>query len=208
MEAAKQCINDYQGPLGTRRMLMQVLLHLLDDDKEAAIAAFDASKELPGRNGWRIGAAMATGQFDWAGAEYEQEYPGWFAGETLMKVDSWSIDDAINVAIILQHRGDHAKAENLLEAALDSMKGLKRNYGGESFGLADIEAYAVLGRTEQALAALEEVADLEYLSDWQSLKFLPHYSSIRDDPRFRSALNRLSAAADAASDRAMEEGLL
>jgi hypothetical protein len=57
-------------------------------------------------------------------------------------------------------------------------------------------------------ASLEECAELEYLTNWQCLKFLPHYNSIRDDSRFSAALTRLSAAANLARKRAIDEGLL
>jgi len=62
--------------------------------------------------------------------------------------------------------------------------------------------------TQLALTALEECAELEYLSNWQGLKFLPHYDAIRDDPRFSAALSRLSAATERARKRAIPEGLL
>jgi hypothetical protein len=95
-----------------------------------------------------------------------------------------------------------------LNAALKNISQKQRNHGARAFGFLDVSIYALLGQREKALLALEECADLEYLSGWAGLKFLPHYDSIRDDPRFSAALERLSAAAEIARQRAVSEGLL
>jgi len=95
-----------------------------------------------------------------------------------------------------------------LNEAVDAMLPLKRNRGASAYGCLDVRAFALLGKHEQALAAMEECAELEYLSGWQGFKYLPHYDSIRDAPRFSASLSRLSVAADEARKRAVSEGLL
>ena len=108
----------------------------------------------------------------------------------------------------MQRTGEDERGKSLLNAALENISQKQRNHGAQAYGFLDVSIYALLGQREKALLALEECADLEYLSGWAGLKFLPHYDSIRDDPRFSAALERLSAAAEIARQRAVSEGLL
>ena len=96
----------------------------------------------------------------------------------------------------------------MLDAALGTLDGQQRSRGATAFGFDDAAIYALLDQRENALSALEEAAELAYLSDWVSLKFSPWYDSLRGDPRFDSVLSRLSIAADEAREQAEAEGLL
>ena len=116
----------------------------------------------------------------------------------------------VNISLVIDRSGSMQgdKIAQARNAALEALKPLERNRGFSAYGMLDVQAYALLGEPELALTAMEECADIKYLSNWQAFKYLPHYDSIRNDPRFSAALSRLSAAADEARKRATEEGLL
>jgi len=207
-ETTRECISKYDGPRSMRRVFMQVMLYLLDGDRQAALTLLELTKELDGDPEWHAAAALAARDFQMARPAYEEDHTEWFDSAIPVEVDGGDVDHAVDTALILLDSGEPERADLLLNAALETMRPLQRNRGATSFGFSDAQAYALLGQTESALGALEEAAAVEYLSGWQSLKFLPHYDSIRDDPRFTAAVDRLSAAADAARERAMDEGLL
>ncbi len=115
---------------------------------------------------------------------------------------------AVNAAILLLQEGHDDRATDFLNQALANMRNLQRNRGGSAYGMIDVRAHALLGNREAALTALEECAEIGYLSEWTELKYSPFYDTIRDDPRFTSALERFERMADAAREQAIAQGLL
>jgi TolB-like protein len=208
LESTRECISGYSGARSMRRVFMEVILHLMDGDRESAIALLDATTEVEGDTDFRAYAYLAVRDYDSARSFYEKDYPDWFDDKKPVEIENWDLDEAIETALILKESGDSERADALLTAALESMQSLKRNRGASAYGFSDVEAYSILGQTENALAALELAVDIEYLNGWQALNFMPHYDAIRDDPRFTTALRNLAAAADEARKRAVDEGLL
>jgi TolB-like protein len=208
LEASRKCIGEYQGALTQRRAYIQVLLALAGGDQDTAITVFDASADMPGDDRWLVSGAMALGRYDFARPFYEQEFPAWFGEQGVGMLDADDLNDALDVAAILLAEGNAERSSQLLDLALQVIGDLPRNRGGDAFGYSDVQAYALLGQREAALLALEECAELGYLSGWQELGFHPFYDSIRDDPRFGAAVTRLDIAANEARARAVDEGLL
>ena len=190
------------------RVYIRIILHLINGKHEMALAVLDSTQEMEGEPGLKAAAALAVGRFELARPDYESDHSDWFSGSAPVELVPRDIDDAIDVALIMQRSGENDRAITLLNAALETMMPFKRNRGRDGYGFSDVRAYALLGQSEQALTALEACADLPYLTGWQDLKFMPHYDSIRADPRFSAALSRLSASADTERRRAVAEGLL
>jgi TolB-like protein/Flp pilus assembly protein TadD len=207
-ESALDCLTKDQSLEATEKILLRIILHLVNGNPDMAKAVLDSAWDMEGDVEDKAFAALALGDFEMARPGYEEEYPDWFEGPVPAELTAGDIDNAVDVALVLQKTGEGERAASLLNVAIETMKTLKRNRGADAYGFLDVGAYAMLGQTEQALTALEECAELEYLSNWQGLKFLPHYDAIRGDPRFSAALSRLNAATELARKRAISEGLL
>ena len=208
-ESALGCVTKDTSPRPMGRVFIRILLHLINGDREMALAVLDSTQDMEDQGGLRAAAAVAAGNFDIARTELEEEHSEWLSASIPIELDTDELDHAIDIALILQRSGEHDEYSTaLLNSALEVMLPLERNHGSDAYGYSDVRAYALLGQKEKALTALEECAELEYLSAWQGLKFLPHYDSIKDDPRFSAALSRLSAAAEVERKRAVSEGLL
>ena len=207
-ESALDCLAKDKSPRQMGRIYVRVILHLINGNRDRALAVLESIQDIEGNPGQKASAALAAGNIEMARPYYEKEFSDWFADSSPVTLTSNEIEDAIDVALVLQRSGEGERAQVLLKAALETMESLERNHGSSAYGCLDVNAHALLGEQEQALSAMEECAEIEYLSGWQSFKYLPHFDSIRNDPRFSAALSRLSAAADAARKRAMSEGLL
>jgi hypothetical protein len=74
-----------------------------------------------------------------------------------------------------------------LNAALLAVRDLPR-VGTFGFGIRDVQIYALLGRSEDALAAFRDAIDQGYrgsiIFDGWPLEIDPYLDSIRQDPRF------------------------
>ncbi|HEY5775013.1 MAG TPA: hypothetical protein VIS57_02905 [Xanthomonadales bacterium] len=207
-ESALDCISKSQVMKPMEKAFIRILLQLAAGDRDVAQAILDSTADFEDDSQYRHYAALYVGDFEQARPGFEKEYPEWFSGPVPDALKDYQIADAVDAALLLQQSGENERAENLLRLALENISRLQRNHGANAFGFLDVRIYALLGQREQALSALEECVTIEYLSGWPGLKFLPHYDSIRDDPRFTAALARLNAAAELAHKRAVSEGLL
>jgi len=207
-ESALDCIKKFKNLEPLEKAYIRILLHLINGNREMAQAVYESTQDMEGEAYDRANLALLVGDYKMARAGLELEYPEWFSDPVPATILDDDADEIVDIALILQKEGETERATNLLNMVLESIAPHKRNRGANAFGFLDVSIFALLGQTEQALSALEECADLEYLSGWQNLKFAAQYDTIRDDPRFSAALSRLSAAADLARKRAMNEGLL
>ncbi len=107
--------------------------------------------------------------------------------DSRITVDRNTARDAVKLAYIEQREGHDAKALELLNAALVAVRDLPR-VGTFGFGIRDVQIYALLGRTEDALAAFRDAIDQGYrgsiIFDGWPLEIDPYLDSIRQDPRF------------------------
>lgn len=207
-ESALDCLSKSENMRPMAKAFARILLELTRGNRDTARAILDATAEFEDEDQFRHYAALYLDDFELARPGFVKEYPEWFSGPVPETLIDYQVEDAVDAALLLQRTGEDERAESLLNVALENISQKQRNHGANAFGFLDVRIYALLGQREKALLALEECADLEYLSDWAGLKVLPHYDSIRDDPRFSAALDRLSAAAEIARQRAVSEGLL
>jgi TolB-like protein len=207
-ESALNCVTKSEVLRPMEKAFARILLELEKGNRDTAKAILDATAEFEDEGQYRHYAALYVGDLEQARPGFEKEYPEWFSGPVPEKLNDYQVNDTVDAALLLQRTGEEERGKSLLNAALKNISQKQRNHGARAFGFLDVSIYALLGQREKALLALEECADLEYLSGWAGLKFLPHYDSIRDDPRFSAALERLSAAAEIARQRAVSEGLL
>jgi tetratricopeptide (TPR) repeat protein len=201
------CVNEIierHGPSG-RAMALKFFATLAAEDEASAVAMLEQAIEA-GPDAFYIGIwALALGDIEKATPYFSNAFPNWFSGESVDGADD--LNDASSTALILNAQGEFEKAHRLISAALDTLQDRHRNRGGEAFGFDDVALLAQQGRKEEALLALRAVADLEYLSGWQFLRFHPVYDSLREEPRFIAALADLEQAAASARQQAIEEGL-
>lgn len=109
------------------------------------------------------------------------------ATDARVTIDRNSARDAVKLAYIEQREGHDEKALELLNAALAAIRDLPR-VGSYGFGIRDVQIYALLGRTEDALAAFRDAIDQGYrgsiMFDGWLLEMDPFLEGIRQDPRF------------------------
>ncbi|MCI0516820.1 MAG: tetratricopeptide repeat protein [Woeseiaceae bacterium] len=109
------------------------------------------------------------------------------ATDARVTIDRNSARDAVKLAYIEQREGHAEKALELLNAALIAIRDLPR-VGSYGFGIRDVQIYALLGRTEDALAAFRDAIDQGYrgsiMFDGWLLEMDPFLESIHQDPRF------------------------
>ncbi len=207
-EKALECAANDQSAGAVVKGYIEMVVDSINGDREAAASAFESSLDADDHWDFRGSAAMIVQNYDIAGPIFEEDHPAWFSDTDPIRIEPDDINDAISVAVILNNEGNADRAETLLQAALDTMKPLARNRGMTAYGFDDVSAYALLGETDAALDALEQCARIGYLTGWQGLRYMAQYDSIREEPRFMAAVSKLSAAADAARERAEAEGLL
>jgi hypothetical protein len=210
LEAGRKCVEDFEGPRQGRRLFAELEMHLLEGNLDAVRSMIAERMDDPQSGAFVSYASLLVGDLDEAVNRMSRWRPDWFDPKAEIKIDPEGDDrsGAVSAAYLLQKTGQAGRADQLLNAALQTLAGNQRNRGAGAFGFDDAAIYALLGQTENALSALEEAAELGYLSDWVSLKFSPWYDDLRGDPRFDSVINRLSSAADEARKQAEAEGLL
>jgi TolB-like protein/tetratricopeptide (TPR) repeat protein len=104
-----------------------------------------------------------------------------------LKIDRTNARDVVKLAYIEQRQGHGARAAVMLDAALEGMREWPR-LGTFGYGIRDVQIFALLGRTEDAINAFREALDQGFRSslifDGWPLAADPYIDSIRSDPRF------------------------
>jgi tetratricopeptide (TPR) repeat protein len=104
-----------------------------------------------------------------------------------LKIDRTNARDVVKLAYIEQREGHGTRAAIMLDAALEGIRESPR-VGTFGYGIRDVQIYALLGRTEDAINAFREALDQGYrsslISDGWPLAVDPYIDSIRSDPRF------------------------
>jgi tetratricopeptide (TPR) repeat protein len=157
-----------------------------------------------------------------AARKYTLEASPILGSDSRTTIDRSTARDAVKLAYIEQREGHDEKALELLNATLLAIRDLPR-VGTFGFGIRDVQIYALLGRTEDALAAFRDAIDQGYrgsiIFDGWPLEIDPYLDSIRQDPRFvlmtdelegymdvmRQSLNRAMQTEDFESLRARVE---
>jgi len=100
---------------------------------------------------------------------------------------------AVDIAYLLIQTGNHDQAEKLLRAVIPVINSMPLvGQGGSFWGNA--RTYALLGRTDAALAELKRGVDAGWRLDWRyAFDYDPIFSSLRDAPEF-IAMRKIVAA--------------
>lgn len=124
-----------------------------------------------------------------------------------VEVNRFTIRDVVKYAYILKREGDTGRSMELLDAALPVVNSLPL-LGVFGQGVREAQIYAIQGRTEDALAALDAAIDAGYrtsvVSDQWILSIDPFFAELREDERFVAILERLSTLNDAMYQRVLE----
>ena len=115
-----------------------------------------------------------------------------------------TVGDAVALGFVLQTLGEDARANYLLEQALDAAGRLPR-LGISGHGIVDVQALALLGRTDDAIAALESAVAEGLVGTsafvfWR-LKEDPMLQGLHGHPRFEAIATQLEAKVAAMRER-------
>ena len=181
------------------------------EDEQATEYANKVLNAIPREWNGRVAAVylrdrdLQAGRFSEARERYAMAFP-----ELLDKdepdIDRTNYGAAINLASILFETGEQERANALLESSLAFLATDER-LGFRGYWVADVQAYALQGKTTEALAALREAIDSGWRSLWwYYLERDKNMDSIRDEPEYQAMLEEVRAdmAAQFARLREME----
>jgi len=134
---------------------------------------------------------LSTGRFAEALARYKAGNSELFdsAGP---KINGRNYQAAIDLYLVLSPIGEHELADALLEGALEMVADLPRMSSG-GYGWADVEIYALQGRTDSALEAMRRAIDEGLRGSWWELPMNLNLQSLWDEPEFKSMLTEIEA---------------
>ncbi len=128
---------------------------------------------------------VRAGHIDEALARYREIFPE-FLDSPAPAIEYWNYISAIDIAYLLQQRGDAERASLLLKRSLRALDDMRR-LGPRGFGIADVEIYALQGKRELALATLREAVESGWRMQWWFwLDQSPNLDSIRNDNEFQA----------------------
>jgi TolB-like protein len=147
------------------------------------------SLALYARNPWALvflrNADLQSGRVEDALARYQKAYPELFVPGA-PRLDGLNYGVAVDLALVLQKRGDTARANVLLDAAAQAIGKLPR-LGLGGYGITDVQIHALRGDKAKALAALREASTAGWRYLWRYFRdFDPALASIRDEPEFKA----------------------
>jgi hypothetical protein len=108
--------------------------------------------------------------------------------------------------LISSKTGDPERADWLLESSLQHIQQIPR-LGFHGYGIADVQIYALKGKKQKALSALQRAIDEGWRRYWwYYLKQDPNLESLHDEPEFQAMVAEIEAdmAAQLARVREME----
>ncbi|HSN50960.1 MAG TPA: hypothetical protein VLS87_00410 [Woeseiaceae bacterium] len=188
-------------------------LLLLDADFPGALeffSAFTDARELANASDFPAGAAaevaILLGDLERAREFVFIDEPI-LREDTTLRVDKFTIPSIIRLAYLDQHQGDAVRAQKLLQAALPVVQQQPR-LGWFGQGIHEVRILALLGRKEDALAALRELIDAGFrepvLTDIWSLELDPFLAVLRDDQRFTEILDEVNRSLADMYERVLE----
>ena len=137
-------------------------------------------------------AALDSGQVDDMLDLYRARAPQLFDAEPEVTLSTAGL--AVDVIPLLRAAGEDELAARILAATLDAYDRLNpERLRGYDLGILDIEALALSGETDLALARLEQAVDNGWLLGWEYSLRGRNLASLRDEPRFAAIVARLEA---------------
>ena len=135
---------------------------------------------------------MSFGSYREALEKFAGRYPE-LSCENEPSVTRSNLFQALNLSLALEKTGDPECATLLLNKVLARLQTLPR-MGSAGYGIADVGAYARLGKTEEAIAALRRAVDGHYRALWWTqVEKSPHIFSLREDPEFSAMMLEIKA---------------
>ena len=137
--------------------------------------------------------AIETGVYDEALAWFRQLLPECLGPEP--ELNAGNIMKAVGLAHLLLLTGDSSQADVLLEAIVRRYDEIyTRGAANYPLGIAKVEALALLGRPEEALAALQGLVDDGWRTNWRwHTEFNPDLASLKGDLHYQAIVNSIEA---------------
>jgi TolB-like protein/Flp pilus assembly protein TadD len=173
-------------PDDTQTHLWLAVVDLLRRDHAGAVRHAERSLALYPRNSFVLGllrnAGLASGRAEDALARYQKAHPELFVPGA-PRMDGSNALAAVDLALVLQTRGDVARAKVLLDGASQFVGKFPRLLTG----IMDVRIHALRGEKAKALAVLREAEKVGWRQDWRYHRdFDPALASIRGDPEFKA----------------------
>jgi tetratricopeptide (TPR) repeat protein len=178
-----------------------VFLYRYRNDRERALQTARKLLEITPGNVTSLGlfaqkAALSTlvnfGSYREALEKFAGTYPE-LSCENEPSVTRSNLFQALNLSLALEKTGDPECATLLLNKVLARLQTLPR-MGLTGYGIADVGAYARLGKTEEAIAAMRRAVDAHYRSFWWTQgENSPHIFSLREDLEFVAMMLEIKA---------------
>ena len=165
-------------------------IDLIQRDNAGAVRHAERSLALYPRNDSALSilgdADLRGGRYADALARYQKAFPEFFLPDTPL-LDEFNYGIAIDLAQVLQKRGDAPRANVLLDRATIVFDKLPR-LGVNGYGITDARIHALRGDKAKALAALREAEQAGWRGPlWRYYRDLdPKLASIRNDPEFKA----------------------
>jgi len=120
---------------------------------------------------------------------FETNFPELFEDDP--PVNAFTLKAAIDLAAVLMRTDEAGQANLLLEKSEVYIDGLPELQRRHQFRTAPMHIYALQGRTEDALDAMQLAIDDGFASGWWRLDKKPHFESVREEPRFQEMMRQL-----------------
>ena len=171
---------------------IQISLAVIDlfrGDSAGTVRHAERSLALYARNPWALvllrNADLQSGRDTDTLARYRKAYPELFV-QGAPRLDLLNYGVSVDLALVLQKRGDTARANVLLDAAEQAIGKLPR-LGLGGYGITDVQIHALRGDKVKALAALREASMAGWRLYWRYARdFDPNLASIRNEPEFKA----------------------
>jgi tetratricopeptide (TPR) repeat protein len=185
------------GPDEALPVAVNVYLLTVTGARDAAVAAARAALAGGAENRWNShnfllramrDEALARGNFGEARAWYERLTPELF--ETEPQVSPNNISMAADLGLLMQRAGEPEQARVLLQRVVAVYdESYARGAANFPLGIAKVDALALLGRKDEALATMRQLIDDGWRMLWRwSTAYNPNHESLRGDPEYESML--------------------
>ncbi len=191
------------GAVRTWPNVGMTLLHThRDEDGQALQSANRAVQAIPVRRsdprGRRLtfslvrNAELKAGRAAEARTLYQTHDPA-LLNDNEAVIDGTNYRQAIDLALVLAKTGEQDRADYLLNHSLAFVRGKPRlDFVG--YGIADVQIYALQGKTEAALTALRQAIDEGWRQFWwYYAEHDPNLDSIRNEPEFQAMMQEIRA---------------
>jgi TolB-like protein/Tfp pilus assembly protein PilF len=185
------------GPAEPYPLSSKALLLAMTGDTEKAVATARGAlaRDLEDRWGSHFlflrlvrNAALDAGEYDEALALFQKYEPGLF--ESPPQITAGNVRKAVDLASLLQQVGQDQQATALLHAAIAAYE-QQYTLGSANYplGIAVVDALALLGREEEAVTRLRELAEDGWRVLWHfNTNLNPSHDSLRELPGYQDVL--------------------